>query len=153
MLLFSLLQNYHYAYCYSERREKGIVFRSLITGYITIIFLLAIFLSLFITRIPQSIKTDLSLTRAAAVIGTITFVAASLVEAIASDYNPQLVWWCYAIDAILGYTVMMGLIIIYQVRYVLFVRAADEVVYDYTDVDVLCVCELISNWKGPYILL
>ena len=78
---------------------------------------MSLFLSLFITKTPQSIKMDLSLTRAAAVIGTVTFVTALLVEGTAAELT-QLVWWCYVLDSVFGYTVMMALIILYQVIYI-----------------------------------
>ena len=58
---------------------------------------------------------DLTLTRAAAIVGTITFVTSSMVEGAAMGLN-QIVWWSYVLDSVFGYTVMMALIILYQVR-------------------------------------
>ena len=112
-----MLQNTQIAYCGSEKKKIGDIFRSLICTYVIIVFLMAFFSSFLITKAPQSIKTDISVTRAAAITGIVTFVIASLVEAIALEHI-QLVWWCYAVDSVLGYALMMALLVLYQVRVV-----------------------------------
>ena len=116
------MQNIQYiqvTHCWSKRYEISTIFDALIRVYLTIVFLTALFLSLFITGAPKSIRIDLSMTRAAVAVGTVTVVISSIAEVVArADLLAyEIVWWFKVLDIVFGTITVMALLILYQVTH------------------------------------
>ena len=99
----------------SEKSEIHTIFDVvLLRGYLTLVYLTAVVLSLFITGTPK-IKLDLSMIRFALGITTVTLLLAYTVSYIIDDITDELEWWFYTIDATFGRAASVFVLFLFQV--------------------------------------
>ena len=97
--------------------DLQIIFEALIRIYLILVILTALSLSLFITGAPKAIKVDLTMTRIAVAVGILTVTISTSAEVVGmrDHLAYELVWWFAVMDVVFGTTVVMALLIFYQV--------------------------------------
>ncbi len=105
--------------CLSKNPTVLDVLCATIRLYLGILFIAAIGLTLFVpAKAPESIKFDVAVTRVALAIGSILRIAALCAEVVVAG-NPLLlgptVWWFYVGDWLVGTTLVVCALFMYQV--------------------------------------
>lgn len=97
----------------------AVLLEGAINIYLLLTFITALGMTLFIpARAPLSIRTDLTMTRVAFAIGIFLTVIAKTAET-AALYDPlqqPLLWWFSICNSLIGSTLIVSLLFLYQVR-------------------------------------